>query len=64
MKRSKGILGLIGLAFGAFGAVRELREAKGKQDKLALLNAAVNVVAVLTGAALVVRGMRKGDEES
>jgi len=61
MRRSKGVVGLLGLAFGALGAVRELREAKGKRDRLALVNAAVNVLAVITGAALVIRGMRAGD---
>ncbi|HEX3590926.1 MAG TPA: hypothetical protein VHV74_14940 [Pseudonocardiaceae bacterium] len=64
MKRSKGVLGLVGLAFGAFGAIRELRAARGKQDKLALANAVVNVLSVVTGAALVIRGIRKEGEDS
>jgi hypothetical protein len=59
MKRARGVLGLVGLVFGALGAIRELREAKGKQDRLLLVNAAVNAAAVLTGAALVIRSMRE-----
>jgi hypothetical protein len=64
MKQTRGVVGLVGLAFGALGAVRELREAKGKQDRLALVNAVVNVIAVLTGGALVIRSMRKDGDHS
>ena len=47
----------------ALGAVRELRAAKGKRDGLALANAVVNILAVLTGSALVIRSLRKEDDE-
>ena len=53
-------LGLVGLGFGAVGAVKELREAKGKRDYLALANAIVSIVGVITGGALAIRGLRKG----
>jgi hypothetical protein len=59
VKQARGVLGLVGLAFGALGAVRELRAAKGKKDGLAVANAAFNVAAVLTGAALAIRSMRE-----
>ena len=62
VKKVRGVAGLIGLGFGAAGAVKELREAKGKRDMLALANAIVNILAVLTGGALVIRGLRKGDD--
>jgi hypothetical protein len=61
MKQARNAIGLAGLAFGALGAVRELRDAKGKQDRLALVNAVINVLAVITGAALVIRSMKGGD---
>ena len=61
MKRVREIMGLVGLVFGAVGAVRELREAKGKRDRLKLLNAAFNFAAVLTGGALVFRSLRSKD---
>ncbi|HKN98081.1 MAG TPA: hypothetical protein VJX10_13250 [Pseudonocardiaceae bacterium] len=64
MKRTRDVFGLLGLAFGAVGAIRQLREARGKKDRLALANAVVNVVAVITGGALAIRSMRKGGEES
>jgi hypothetical protein len=64
MKRMRGVVGLVGLVFGALGAIRELREAKGKQDKLLLVNAAVNAAAVVTGAALMLRSMREDGGKS
>lgn len=62
VKRARGVAGLVGLAFGAIGAVREIREARGKKDMLALANAVVNILAVVTGAALLVRSLRRGDD--
>ena len=63
LKRLRAIAGLIGLGFGAAGAIKELREARGKRDYLALANAIVNIIGVFTGGALVIRGLRKGDDE-
>jgi uncharacterized membrane protein len=62
MKQVRAVAGLVGLGFGAVGAVKELREAKGKRDYLALANAIVNIIAVITGGALAIRGLRKGDD--
>ena len=62
MKKVRAVAGLVGLGFGAAGAVKELREAKGKRDYLALANAVISILGVLTGGALVVRGLRKGDD--
>ena len=62
VKKVRAVAGLVGLGFGAVGAVKELREARGKRDYLALANAIVNIVAVFTGGALVIRGLRKGDD--
>jgi hypothetical protein len=59
MKRVRDIVGLVGIVFGALGAVRELKTARGKRDGLAVVNAVVNFAAVVTGGALVVRGLRK-----
>jgi hypothetical protein len=64
MKKVRAVAGLVGLGFGAVGAVKELREAKGKRDYLALANAIVNIVAVFTGGALVIRGLRKEDGDT
>ena len=63
MKRIRSIAGLVGLAFGALGALRELRAAREKRDTLALVNAVVSALAVLTGGALLIRSMREKDGE-
>ena len=65
VKKVRAVAGLVGLGFGAMGAVKELREAKGKRDYLALANAIISILGVLTGGALVIRGLRKeeGDTE-
>jgi hypothetical protein len=64
VKNVRGVVGLVALGFGALGAVRELRTARGKRDRLAVLNAIVNVASVLTGAALAVRSLRKDGDEA
>ncbi len=48
----------------AYGLRSKLREARDKNDRLALLDAAVSAAGLLTGSALAVRALRKGDEES
>jgi hypothetical protein len=64
VKKVRAVAGLVGLGFGAMGAVKELREAKGKRDYLALANAIVNIIAVITGGALAIRGLRKGEDDA
>jgi len=63
VKRARGVFGLVGAVVGAAGAVSDLRAAKGKRDRLGLVNALANIAVVITGAALAVRSLRgKGDE--
>ncbi|HWC78917.1 MAG TPA: hypothetical protein VG756_03040 [Pseudonocardiaceae bacterium] len=62
-KKVRSVIGLAGIAFGIFRAVSELRTAKGKKDNLALINAVTSILSALTGAALVVRELRSGEEE-
>lgn len=61
VKQTRDVIGIVGVVIGAVGAVRELREAQGKGDRLALVNAIVKTLAVATGAALLIRGMRRKD---
>jgi hypothetical protein len=63
VKKVRSGIGLVSMALGAVGAVRELRSARGKQDNLALVNAILNIAAVVTGAALAIRTMRKDGED-
>ncbi|HEX3791197.1 MAG TPA: hypothetical protein VHW44_25270 [Pseudonocardiaceae bacterium] len=61
-KKVRGVIGLAGIAFGVIRAVTELRTARGKKDALAVFNAVANILAACTGAALVVRSLRKDGE--
>jgi len=63
-KKLKAAVGLAGIVFGVVRSVSELRAAKGKKDGLALLNAIVNLLSAGTGAALLVRSLRKDGEEA
>ncbi|WP_367136162.1 hypothetical protein [Saccharothrix sp. HUAS TT1] len=59
MKRARTVFALVGAASAAAGAFSTLKSARGKNDKLALVNAAASILVAITGAALAVRGLRK-----
>jgi hypothetical protein len=50
-------------AIAAVNAVSDVREAKRERDRLALTNAVANILAMLTGAALAVRTLRRGEKK-
>jgi hypothetical protein len=50
-------------AIAAANAVSDVREAKRDRDTLALTNAVANILAMVTGAALAVRTLRRGEEK-
>ncbi|MFD7653184.1 hypothetical protein ACFV4N_04290 [Actinosynnema sp. NPDC059797] len=60
MKRARTFLSLVGAAGAATSAFSTLKSARGKNDKLALANAAASILVAITGAALAVRDLRKG----
>jgi hypothetical protein len=49
--------------FGITSAARDLRKARRDGDKLALLDAFVSLLAVVTGIAIAVRALREGEED-
>jgi len=57
--RVRTVLALVGAAGAATSAFSTLKSARGKNDKLALANAAASILVAITGAALAVRGLRK-----
>ena len=61
-KKLKGLIGLAGIVFGVTRSVSELRAARGKNDVLAVLNAIANLLSAGTGAAMLVRSLRKDGE--
>jgi uncharacterized membrane protein YcjF (UPF0283 family) len=50
---------LAGSAYGAIGVTKDIRKARAEGDTLKLLNAAVGALALVTGAALLVRELRR-----
>ncbi|MFI9009424.1 hypothetical protein ACIGNX_19560 [Actinosynnema sp. NPDC053489] len=60
MRKARTILALVGAAGAATSAFSTLKSARGRNDKLALVNAAAGIVVAITGAALAARGLRKG----
>ena len=62
-KKLKGVVGLAGIVFGVVRSVSELRAARGKNDVLAVLNAVANLLSAGTGAAMLVRSLRKDGEQ-
>ncbi|GAA1273855.1 hypothetical protein [Saccharothrix xinjiangensis] len=60
MKRARTVLSLVGAAGAATSAFSTLKSARGKNDKLALANAAASILVAITGAALAARDLRKG----
>jgi hypothetical protein len=57
------LFSLVTSAIAAVNAVSDVREARRDRDRLALTNAVANILAMLTGAALAVRTLRRGDEK-
>ncbi len=52
-----------GEVFGGIAAVRALRQARQDGDRLRKINAILGLAAALTAVALVIRELRKGEEE-
>ncbi|MFD1146123.1 hypothetical protein [Saccharothrix hoggarensis] len=59
VSRGRAVLSLVGAAGAATSAFSALKSARGKNDKLALVNAVAGILVAITGAALAVRGLRK-----
>ena len=57
------LFSLVTSAIAAVNAMSDVREAKRDRDTLALTNAVANILAMITGAALAVRTLRKGEEK-
>jgi hypothetical protein len=45
--------------FGAYGAIKQIKEARGKGDRLELVDAVISGVAVVTGFALLIRSLKE-----
>ena len=61
-KTLRTILTLVGTAFAGRTAIARLRQARTDQDRLELLDAALNIAVVVTGVLVIVRRLRLGEE--
>ena len=58
------LMGIGSSAFGAVGIARDVKKARSEHDTLRLVNAIVGAVALVTGAALLIRELRQlGDDD-
>ncbi len=60
-KNVRSLLTLIGTAFAGRTAVARLRQARDDEDRLELLDAALNIAVVVTGVLVIVRRLRQGE---
>ena len=58
----RSLLTLIGTAFAGRTAIARLRQARTDQDRLELLDAALNIAVVVTGVLVIVRRLRQGED--
>ena len=61
-KNVKSMLTLIGTAFAGRTAIARLRQARDDDDRLELLDAALNIAVVITGVLVIFRRLRQGEE--
>jgi len=60
-KNLRTLLTLIGTVFAGRTALARLRQARSDQDRLELLDAALNIAVVVTGVLVIVRRLRQGE---
>jgi hypothetical protein len=61
-KKLRSLLTLVGTVFAGRTAIARLRQARTDQDRLELLDAALNIAVVVTGVLVIVRRLRQGEE--
>ena len=61
-KNLKSLLTLVGTAFAGRTALARVHQARDDDDRLELLDAALNIAVVITGIIVIVRRLRQGEE--
>jgi hypothetical protein len=62
MKNAKVLFTFVGMIFAGRTAIKRMRQAHFDEDKLELLDAALNAAVVITGLLVVVRRLRRKDD--
>jgi hypothetical protein len=61
-KNLKTLVSVVGTVFAGRTALARVRQARADQDRLELLDAALNIAVVLTGLLVIVRRLREGKD--
>jgi hypothetical protein len=64
VKTIKNLVTIVGQVMVARTAVSRLRQARGGDDRLELVDAFINIVALVSGTIVIVRRLRAGEEEA
>ncbi|MDQ1617809.1 MAG: hypothetical protein QOE19_378 [Actinomycetota bacterium] len=64
LNTAKTLISVVGTIFAGRTAVQRIRQARTDQDRLELLDAALNAAVVITGLLVIVRRLRRGEEEA
>jgi hypothetical protein len=62
MSNAKVLFSLVGAIFAGRTAIQRIRAAHTEQDRLELLDAALNIAVVITGLLIIVRRLRAKDD--
>jgi hypothetical protein len=61
---AKTLITVLGTIFAGRTALQRIRQARDDSDRLELLDAALNAAVVLTGLLVIVRRLRRGEEQA
>jgi hypothetical protein len=64
VKNARTLITFVGTAFAGRTALKRALQARQDQDLLELLDALLNVAVVVTGVLVIVRRLRRGEEEA
>ena len=64
MKKAKTLFTVVGTVMAGRTALARMRQARIDADRLELLDAFLNVAVVITGLIVIVRRLRRGEEEA
>jgi hypothetical protein len=64
LNTAKTLITVVGTIFAGRTALQRIRQARTDDDRLELLDAALNAAVVLTGLLVIVRRLRRGEEEA
>jgi hypothetical protein len=64
VKNIKTVITFIGTVMAARTAISRIRQARDDDDRMELVDALLNAAVVVTGTIVIIRRMRRGEEEA